>query len=334
LRLLKQTVDPKITGFEHCLIKRSASPSTVHRVVLTYPQGHPGVRSVILKSIAPSWPGDPSGPDREVAFYNDLLPCLDLKHPKVYYAGADPDSGYRQLVLEDLASSYRFPPPTHRWTQDESRCMLRAYARLHARGCDCLPPKGERGWMWQMALQRQRWQPEALLRMVDHLVAQGIWDPLPRIAGLVESTLADQTVFHCSPVTVLHNDVYPPNIALPRDPDQDAVLLDWEMAGWGPAELDLAFMFLQPYRSAGQIDRAEALADYWAARRDLEGTCPPLDERGPIQLHADAVWALSLIPVAHKVAVRPYPVGSAPHAYWEAMFGVLHERLCDLCEGG
>jgi hypothetical protein len=332
LRFLRQVIDPRISAYEHCLIKTSASPSTVHRVVLVYPQGHPGVRSVILKSIAPTWSDDSNGPDRELIFYTKVLPCLDLKHPWVYYAGVDAQSGYRLLLLEDLGSGYRFPPPDHQWTPEEARCMLRTYARLHVSGRECLPAEPERAWMWRMALQERAWEPEALLRLIHFLQGEEIWLTLPRIERLIERTIADQAVFACHPRTLLHNDVYPPNVALPLNLDGEALLVDWEMAGWGLAELDLAFVFLQPFRSARQIDRTEALASYWAMRQDLEGTCPPSDEREAIQHHADALWALSLVPVAHKVAIKPFPAGSAPQAYWEAMFGVLYERLGELCE--
>jgi hypothetical protein len=331
LRRLRQIVDPQISSFDFRLIKTSASPSMVYRVALDYPQGHPGVRSVIVKTIAPVWPKDPCGPDREVNFYSRLAPCLALRRPQVYYAGVDAGSQYRLIVMEDLSASHHFPSPTHRWTPDEGGCMMRAYARLHVQGRDCLPPEEQRIWMWQMALQEKPWEPEVLLRMVGYLMAQGIWASLPRIERLIQRTLAELTVFARNPATLLHNDVYPPNVALPLDLDGDAVLLDWEMAGWGLAECDLAFMFLQPYRSAREIDRTRALAIYWAERRSLEGRCPPVAERQAVQRHADAMWALSLVPVAYQAAAEPYPAGSAPRAYWNAMFGVLYEHLANLC---
>ena len=332
LQLLRQAVDPRIDGFEHSLIKTSASPSTVHRVVLTYPQDHPGVRSVILKLVAAVWPNDSGGSCREVRFYNQVLPCLDLEHPKVYYAGLDPDSDFRLILMEDVAASHHFPPPAHRWTPDEAEYTVQAYAQLHVQGQRCLPPEAERSWLWRMALHEQDWEPGVLASMVHDLVAKKIWARVSRIDRLIEHTLADLGHFTHYPVTLLHNDVYPPNVALPIDPQGKAILFDWEMAGWGLAELDLAFMFLQPFRSAQYLERSRVLASYWAQRQALEGEQPPFWERQAIQNHADALWALSLIPVAHRVAAKPYPARSAPQIYWESMFGVLHDRLVDLCE--
>ncbi len=331
LRSLREVIDPQISGFEDCLIKTSASPSTVHRVALSYPQGHPGVRSVIVKSIAPVWSGDPHGPDREAGFYTKLLPCLDVESPDVYHVGIEPRSQRRLIVMEDISASHRFPPPTHHWKPDEAEYMVKAYARLHVNGQRCLPPENERDWMWRMALHERDWEPETLAGMVYEIAVQGMWAPVPRIEKLIERTLADLAHFARHAPTLLHNDVYPPNVALPLDPGGKATLLDWEMAGWGLAELDLAFMFLQPFRSAQYLDRGKVLGNYWAQRQALEGACPPFEERQAVQSHADALWALSLIPVAHRVAAKPYPTGSAPQVYWESMFGVLHERLSDLC---
>jgi hypothetical protein len=332
LGFLREVVDPAICGFASSTIKTSASPCTIHRVALQYPQGHPGVLSVIVKSCAPNWPQDPAGPDRESRFYMHLIPQLNLSHVHLYHVGIDPDTQSRVIVMEDLAPGYRFPAPTHCWTQQEALCMVRAYARLHVQGVYCLPPEGERSWMWRMALLERSWEPGELLQLVEDLVGTGIWAPIPGIERLVQRTLAGLWRFAHRPATILHNDVYPPNVALPIDLGKDAILLDWEMAGWGPAELDLAFMFLQPYRSAKDIDRVQALDHYWLERQALEGGQPPAEERWAVQQHADELWALSLVVVAHKVASRPYPPGSAPRAYWDSMFGVLHEQLVALCK--
>jgi hypothetical protein len=331
LAFLKQVVDPSISGFTSRIIKTSASPSTTYRVALEYPEGHLGVLSVIVKSIAPIWPRDPDGPDREPKFYAHLLPQLDLKHVELYHVGIDPETQCRLIVMEDLAPGYRFSEPTHLWTCDEACCMVRTYAHLHVQGGHCLPPEGERSWMWRMALHERPWEAEEILRLIDDLVKGGVWSPLLRIERLVEQTLADMVHFARLPVTLLHNDVFPPNVALPLELNDEAILLDWEMVGWGLAELDLAFMFLQPFRGTRNIDRARVLDHYWAERQVLEGVQPPAGERRAVQLHADALWALSLVPVAHSVVAKPYPPGSAPKAYWDSMLSVLHERLAELC---
>jgi Ser/Thr protein kinase RdoA (MazF antagonist) len=244
----------------------------------------------------------------------------------------DSDTGQRIIVMEDLAPGYWFPPPAHEWTQDEIRRIASAYARLHVQGHACLPSPAERFWMWRPTLYEREWDAEEILGKIQTLVGQEIWPPVKRIERLVAQTLADLQHFGAYPVTLLHNDVYPPNAALPIDPSNPVMILDWEMAGWGLAELDLAFMFMQPFHSTRRIDRGQTLAHYWAQRQALEGKCPPADERQAVQGHAEAVWALSLAATGYRVAADPFPSDSAAAAYWNSMFGVLYEHLIALCE--
>jgi hypothetical protein len=332
LDLFRRVVDPRVCRLTSELIKVSASPSKIYRVVLQVSRGHPAVSSVILKSIAPIWPDDPHGPDRELTFYTRLLPQMDVDHAHLYFAGVDEASQHRVIILEDIAPGYWFPLPTHVWEPVEADCVLRAYARLHDQGAGALPPEDERGWMWRMSLQRQEWEPGALLSLLDHLVSSGIWPSLPKAEKLITKTLAEMPHFADQPVTLLHNDVFPPNAALPVDLADEAILLDWEMVGWGMAELDLAFMFMQPFHGALLLNRTEALDYYWRHRENLQGGHRSVEERRAVQNHADALWALSLVPVAYRVVTNPHPKGSAPQRYWESMFGVLHDRLRSLCE--
>jgi hypothetical protein len=330
LAWLRQAIDPRIAGFKAECIKSNPALTRVHRVTLAYGGGHPGCRSIIVKTTGTAWPDDPHGPDRECWFYTTLSPRLGFDRPRLFHCEVDPVTGGRILVLEDLAEGYRFPAPTHRWSSDEARCALRAYARLHYMGLGCLHDAEERARLWQPVLQRL-WSPEEILTPYEDLVRRGTLMWACGIERLVARTLIDQVYFADRTATFLHNDVYPPNIALPHDLTGEAVLVDWEMLGWGMAELDLAFMFMQPFRSAEEVDRHAALDYYWEQRRAMGGADLPSGERKTRQKHADACWALSLVPVAHQAVTQPYPDGSAERAYWDAMLGVLGERLAQLC---
>lgn len=328
LDLVQRTISPRITGFSTQHIQPGASPTRVYRVALEYANGHAGVPAAIVKSIAPQWPDDAHGPDRERRFYTRLSPDFDFHQPHVFHAGIDPETQHRVIVMEDLTLDYVFPPPTHFWTPDEMRCMLRTYARLHVQGQDCVPPPGQRAWL----MSRHETRLDApILGMAEDLVAQGVWSPLPNLDRLLDQTRTTAGDLAGYPVTVLHNDVYPPNVGLPHDLRDEAVLIDWEMAGWGLAEMDLAYVFMQPFGAASKIDRRDALRYYWTQREMLEGRLRPFEERLDVQRHADAVLALTLVPVAHRVAAEPFPAGSPPRIYWNSMFGVLNERLHELC---
>lgn len=332
LDFLRQVVAPDIRAVTAEAIKVSASPSVIYRLTLIRADVN-GIFSVIVKRIAPGWPDDPSGHERECRFYRCLLPCLNLPQPNVYYVGVEPGSDFYVVVMADVAGQYRFPPPAYTWTQAEIQAVLRTYACLHVQGQRCLPPVAKRGWLMARHEERVQARAHELPQMVTSLVERGIWRPLPGFPRLLEETLAEMDRLAGEPVTLLHNDVYPPNLGLPSDLAQDdALLVDWEMLGWGLAEMDLAFMFLQPFRSHCALDRQAALDYYWAQRRKLEGKRRTAVAQQSIQRYADALWALWLVPVAFRMARSPYPAGSAPRTYWDSMFGVLGERLQQLCQ--
>ena len=325
LPLLRQVVSPHVSRYSETKIKDSATPAAVFRLALEYDGPTTGPATLILKRIHAEWPDDPGFPNREIYFYACVLPYLDIPHAHVYYTGTDPDTQDRLIFMEDL-TGYHLPPPTRPWTQAEGECMARAYARLHTVGeisnlsdkvnLDRLLPRHE-----------TRLEPEKIQHMVCDLVQQNVWEPIPGLDTLVTRTVDAAQTFTQLPTTLLHNDVYPPNVALPSDLKGDAILLDWEMASYGLPEMDLAFMFIQPFRAHRFLDKARVLDAYWAARHAREGNIPPCNARKIRQFYADAVWGLWLVPVAHKMAAHPFPPGSAVAVYWETMFGVLFVHL-------
>jgi len=331
LELLRRALGDDVVEIRAETIKVGASPSQVHRVFLTYAPDTLGPASVIVKTIAAVWAGDPFGGERELYFYRDVAPLLGLARPRVYLTDMDADTGMRVLVMEDLALGYRFFQPEHMWTSSQARCMLRAYARLHSRGYQVLNSQPPPAWLFPP--YRERLLRRDIPGLARAVVQRGRWTDLPSLDRLYATTCQDLAHTKKDPVTLLHNDVYPPKLAFPRMGEGEGVLIDWEMVGSGPAELDLAYMFLQPYRSHQALDRQEMLAYYWGQRALLGDVIPSLRECQERQWLADRVMALWLVPVAHKVALVPYPSGSAPCRYWEQMFAVLYERLVALARG-
>jgi len=328
--LLRQALDPHVAGFRCEPIKAGGKPSRLDRVWLSYAAPTRAPASIVVKRIGPDWPRDPRGADREFLFCTQLLPQLDIAAPRLYDAKHDAATGYRLLLMEDLAPKYRFPPPTHAWTPAEARCLLRAYAMLHARGREAVPPATERDWLWPS--QEELLLGEEVPRAAHGLAQQPFWRAVPGLDALIAWTRAFGMSADRPTETLLHGDLYPPNAGLPHDLDDEAVLIDWEMAAVGPAELELAYMFLQPHHAERNLVRDDMLAYYWAQREAIEGRVPSPDERCVRQRYADAVLALALLPVAHKVAVRPYPLGSSQAVYWDNMFGILNRRLHELAD--
>jgi hypothetical protein len=314
---LLQQIFPGVRGISLRQIKTSSTPAAVYRLALT-PAAPP---TLIAKIIQPDWPHDPDGPDREAGFYAEIHPRLNFTRPHVYFTGCDPLTRERVILLEDL-QGYATRPREHAWTPAEASCFIKTYAKLHTSGSsdEFIRP-------WLFPITADRLPSPRLLTLADDLISMGVWLPLPSLGRLIEWVLASAPEMSRLPHTILHNDVFPPNIALPDDLSGEAILLDWEMAGWGLPEMDLAFMFLQPFRSAASLDRASVLEAYWRERYNLEGHVPPRNARRARQFFADALWGLYLIPVAHRSIQQPFPAGSPPHQYWQLMRGVLFEWL-------
>jgi hypothetical protein len=329
LELLQQVFGLQVIGFEAFLIKQSFNPSGVYRVVLQHHQGHPAPGSVILKFSQPGGPGSLDGADRECLFYERISPDLPVNKPKIYFTGLDDRAQTRLILMEDLTPPYFFPSHPYQWTPEEFRCVLRAYARLHAVGGDYLPHESQRGWM--LSPQDTWWKPEEIPALAGVIVSAGLWPSLPKLDNLVEEILENTRLWLSSPATLLHYDAVPPNVALPENLKGEAVILDWQDATWGVAELDIAYLFNQPFSSARHIDRQAALRYYWTQRQSIDGLKRPIEENFAIQRLADITMAFSLIYKGHQAARHPYPQGTYPRLHWDSQFGILYDRLQTLC---
>ncbi len=275
---------------------------------------------MIIKCIQPHWPDDPQGVDREVNFYTSVLPSLSFDHPQVYFSGCDPETNERIILLEDL-DRYHFSSRTHQWTPAEARQFINVYAQLHVGGAAL---SEHASWLFEISTERL---PVDVLSLYEDLVRHEIWAPVAGLEKLYRWCLDIAPEMARLQHTVLHNDVYPPNIGLPENPTESAVLVDWEMAGYGLPEMDLAFMFLQPFHSADKLQRPAVLNQYWRCRFEMEGRLPDNESRQARQRFADTLWGLYLIKIAHKSVFNAFPGGSAPDNYWISMRPVLHEWL-------
>jgi hypothetical protein len=308
------------------LIKTTFPWSLVHRVTLSN-QGHSIRESVIVKAINPKGPSDPREAERELHFYRSIYPQLPLPKPSVYFLGADEMSGWNVLILEDLSFAYRIPQHPYQWTRDELQAVLRAYAILH--GASLLPAASDRQWL------NPRHESQLDFDLIHEQVATvqraGIWGELPELTDLIAYARASCQEYAGTAVTLLHNDTTPTNAPLPRDLDsQPAMLIDWQDAGIGMSEMDLAYIDLQPFYSGRLIPRAELLSTYWRICAEFGGEIPTPEERVKRQLHADLVMALWLTRPASRVAIHPYPEGSYPRMHWDSHFGIVYNRLKDL----
>lgn len=329
LAFLQEVVHPEIRGFSCDLIKISASLSRVYRVRLRYGTDSEALpTTLILKRIAPDWEDDPYGHLREAMVYASVLPALERFSGHIYFAGREAESPYHLIVMEDVSDRYHFPPPTHVWTAEEIRAILQTYAAFHTYGEQIAPQIEGQSWLFPRHEARVLATYDDLPSMVETIVAAGYWSPVPTFPKLLERTRREMEQRVESPLTLLHGDVYPPNIGFPiKSPDKNVYLLDWEMFSCGDAEMDLAYLFCQPYRSHRAINRTRALDYYWQERERLGGSRYTAAERAFRQRYADTLLLLWLIPVAYRMAQSPYPPHSPVRQFWDSNFSMLEERL-------
>lgn len=324
--LFRQALGVRMQECQAELIKTTLPWSLVYRVTL-FNQGHSIRQPLIVKAIDPHGPSDPREAERELHFYRSIYPQLPLPKPTLYYLGADETSGWNVMILEDMQPAYRIPQHPYQWTPVELRAALRAYSLLH--GAALLPAASERAWL------NPRHENQLDLELIPAQVAvvqrAGIWGELPGLADLIAYVRVSRRDYADTAIGLLHNDTTPTNAPLPKDLDtQPAMLIDWQDAGIGMAEMDLAYLDLQPFDSARSIPREELLSTYWQFRAENGGGIPSRQERVKRQLHADIVMALWLTRPASRVAVQPYPAGSYPRMHWDSHFGIVYNRLKDL----
>lgn len=330
--LLEQVVGADLTAVRATCLKRSAAPATSYRLDLAYSRRPPSApETLIAKFIGSDWDGDDHGPVREPTFYaayGNRLPAIVPRH---YYAGPGERPGEHLLLLADIEPTHRLLRSDHCWQPPELRRAMKAYAGLHHAGRALPGIASGADWHFPRYEQRVVEQVESLPAMITELADWGGWRPLPGIERLVATTLDAIDGRANEPVTLLHNDTAPQNIAFPVD-DETAqpLLIDWEMAGRGLPELDLAYLFMQPYDNARAVDRAALLATYYDERDRLGDGRPDRASQQERQRYADRVLALWFVPVAHDRVLRPFPPGSEPHRYWHHMLPVLERRLSEL----
>jgi aminoglycoside phosphotransferase (APT) family kinase protein len=190
--------------------------------------------AAVLKVIAP----DPILVTRERRFYEELAPRLRARLPRAYATGsvAGRDDGW--VLLEEF-------PPAQRWRPARAFDVVRAIARVHAQTLaqapDWLPRPFARDLVAQLghvpeglerleALQRR----ESLVRDLASPRALELARALLRVPERLRRAFAD------SPEAVIHRDLHPGNVWLPRG--AEPILFDWEAVCAGPPIFDVTLL--------------------------------------------------------------------------------------------
>jgi hypothetical protein len=246
---LAATLDAPVVSVQACRVGAGMVGMNV-RYVIGYdgerPPGAPA--SLVAKMPSPDATSRATGIalrnyEREVRFYDELLPTLDVRAPRCYHASFDAGSGDFLLLLEDLAPAVPGNQITGCSTA-EAELAVRELAALHAprwndptldtiewlsrRGAD----DGER----LQTMYQQCW-PAFVDRYAPRLTAPQL-ELGAQFGPAVERWLDART----GPSTVTHGDYRLDNMMFGTAEGGDPIaIVDWQTPGQGPGAADLAY---------------------------------------------------------------------------------------------
>lgn len=255
----------------------------------------------------------PSVDMAEYHFYTELQPLLNLPVPTLLTHGLLPQGGVF-VVLEDVAINHRLLPLDHHYTTEEVLSIMETYACLHGRGEKLIAD--EKSYPWLHPDPRTTFAPHLVLPYLQELAGNEWTEALatgplrsPRLPSLLREVVS--RLAHL-PTTLLHNDFYPTNVALPLDRTEPGLLLDWQLIGRGPLQLDLANIGLQsdnPHFQAVDIDAV--LICYLEALAREHGYKIPLATLREQCTYAKLLLALDFLPrfvrAMHRANTRNEP---------------------------
>lgn len=223
--------------------------------------------------------GDLPCPGRELLVYRDLLAGLDLGTPGFVGGSFDDEDGVLVIERVDGAPLTEIGDFTA-WTA-AAAWLARAHARLGAaaRGTDGRTP----GWLlrYDEALLDERGR-----RGTFRAERLGLGSTGDRAALGFHLDRALES-FRCAAPTVVHGDLYPSNVLIAGS---RIAVVDWELAGIGPALCDLAA--LSSGRWTAERRRALAMAyrdeaAHWGDVDDMDTFLARLDLAA---LHVALCW--------------------------------------------
>ena len=265
---------------------------------------------------------DLGAPTRELRFYRELAPTLELRTPRLYYGSADPLDGAFVLLLEDLAPA-RAGDPVVGCSAGQIADALQQAAVLHARWWNG-PDLASIGWLptfedlatRRHAVSRRHWDT-FIDRYRSHLPSRflALSDRLRRGLDVARHRLS------ALPPTLLHGDFRPDNLLFASTDAGGAIAaVDWQVTMRGPGVCDVAYFLAAcgPPELRRELER-EALEAYAAA---LVSRGVP----GYTNEQCAEDYRVAMIDILARVSVLT--VGLVPRSpHGRALFAALAERV-------
>lgn len=244
--------------------------------------------------------------EKEIRFYRDLQPRLNIRTPKHYYSALDEAddsdvilerlegmnklpifvirgimalanwfvSGHPRhyaLFIEDL-SDYRMGDQTQGCSEEDLNSIVAAMAQLHAQfwGSDELPSMS---WIAPYSVTSRIMQMRYLGSVNRYLKEEGAAlsaEQRDMLGWLKVNGVELTERFGDEPATLLHGDFRLDNICF-DDESQDIILFDWQTMQAGPGASDFAYFISATIPADAPPERIETLLDLYHAELGATG---------------------------------------------------------------
>ncbi len=261
---------------------------------------------------------------REVRFYQDLAPRLDLLVPAVHVALHDPDDDSFVLLMEDLdARGCGVSDGTWAVDTDQAAGALEGLAALHARFEDPGRRAAEAPWVPELAFG-STYGAVMLQYGLDHH-RDRLSDTFADIAGMyIHQGRALFELWTAGPKTVVHGDTHIGNLYF----DGDAIgFLDWGIVNVNTPMREVSyFMTMAMNIDDRRRSEADLLRHYLEVRRGL----------GASEITFDDAWAAHRIhagycvPASCQVVTFPEGMSERRRVFSEAFLARAEAAIADL----
>jgi hypothetical protein len=232
-------------------------------------RGHGSLKLVVKEPRGTTRTGLAGAGRREVGFYSSLASQIPMLTPGLVAFSREGD----WIVLEYLESA-REPPS---WTRSDYDRSIESLVGLHDRFWALTEDLGAFFWLSDPVGADYEVHVAAAGKAIQDMIEVGRPRALAgspeRVALLTRLTREAERVvkpLRSEPGTLLHGDYWPGNIAIL--PSQAQVVYDWQLAGVGPAVMDLLVLINKTDWWFGPLgEERQRLIDYYRAR--LEARC-------------------------------------------------------------
>ncbi len=265
---------------------------------------------------------DLGAPTRELRFYRELAPALELRTPRLYYGSVDPVDGAFILLLEDLAPA-RAGDPVAGCSADQIAAAVEHAALLHAAWWNS-PELASIDWIptfedlatKRHALSRQLWDvfvdkyrshlPSSFLAVSDRL-RRGLEHARHQLSAL--------------PPTLLHGDFRPDNLLFTSTDAGGAIAaVDWQVTMRGAGVCDVAYFLVACGPPELRREKESEALEAYAATLAAHGV------RGYAHRQCVHDYRIAMIDILARVSVLT--VGLVPRSpHDRALFAALAERV-------